>query len=363
MIPSYNKVHLKFKLNKIHYSYDDLMEVAYSFIKEGMPYERIIGDFLLDWLDEKDFIYVNTSGSTGKPKRIKIKKQAMVNSAIATGDFFNLKPGDKALYCLPSNYVAGKMMLIRSITLGLELDLTQPTSQPIFDYEEHYDFAAMVPMQLEKIYNYCDNIKTIIVGGAAVSKTLKEAINSIKSSVYETYGMTETITHIALKKINNFDFSQGSATKESVEPYFKTLPNISISEDERGCLVIKAPKLSNETIITNDMVKLHSDTEFEWLGRYDNVINSGGVKLYPEQIETKLQNKIKQRFFVASKKEEVLGEQLILVVEGNTNKIDDNIFSDLEKFEKPKGIYNINQFIETNSGKIQRKETLKQLKF
>ncbi len=362
MIPNYNKVHLKFKLNKIHYSYDDLMEVAYSYVKEGLPYEVAIGEFLLDWLDENDFIYVDTSGSTGKPKRIKIKKQAMVNSAIATGDFFNLKPGDKALYCLPSNYVAGKMMLIRAIVLGLELDLTQPASQPIFDYETHYDFAAMVPMQLEKIYTYCGNIKTIIVGGSPVSKSLKAAINNIESRVFETYGMTETVTHIALKKINNFELLQGNEIKESVTPHFKTLPDISISDDERGCLVIKAPKLSSETIVTNDMVKLYSDTEFEWLGRYDNVINSGGIKLFPEKIEAKLLNKLQQRFFIASEKEQTLGEQVILVVEGCSNAISNSAFSDLEKFEKPKAIYCINEFVETTSGKIKRKETLNQLK-
>ncbi len=357
MIPSYNKVHLKFKLNKVHYSYDDLMEVAYSFVKEGLPYEQIIGGFLLDWLDKKDYIIVNTSGSTGNSKYIKIKKQAMVNSAIATGNFFKLKPGDTALYCLPAHYIAGKMMLVRAMILGMELDLAQPTSQPIFDYEKHYDFAAMVPLQLEKTYGYCNAIKTIIVGGAAVSNTLKIVIQDIKPNVYETYGMTETVTHIALKKLNNF-----YNTEQVEASHFKVLPNILISQDERNCLVINAPRISKESIITNDIVKLYSDTTFEWLGRYDNIINSGGVKLCPEQIEAKLQNKIKQRFFITSEKEDLLGEQLVLVVEGNSNIIDNALFSDLEKFEKPKIVYSINRFIETSSGKIQRKKTLKHIK-
>ncbi len=363
MIPNYNKVHLKFKLNKIHYSYDDLMEVAYSFVKEGLPYEKTIGDFLLDWLDEKEYIDVNTSGSTGKPKRIKVTKQAMVNSAIATGDFFNLKPGDSALHCLPTSFIAGKMMLVRAIILGLELDVIEPTSKLKFDTKKHYTFCAMVPLQLQNALEKCNNVKTIIVGGASVSNTLKKAVLNIDSSVYETYGMTETVTHIAVKKLNNYLSLRGETTSQFVKSTFKILPNVLISQDKRNCLVINASKLSEDKIVTNDIVKLHSLTSFEWLGRYDNVINSGGVKLCPEQIETKLQNKIEQRFFIASEKEEVLGEQLILVVEGNTNKIDDNIFSDLEKFEKPKIIYSINQFIETTSGKIQRKETLKQLKF
>lgn len=362
MIPNYNKVHLKFKLNGVYYSYNDLNEVAYSFVKEGRPFEQDIGSFLLDWLDDKDYIVVNTSGSTGKPKRIKIGKQAMVNSAVATGDYLNLKPGGAALYCLPAHYIAGKMMLVRAIILGLELDLAEPTSQPIFDYEKHYDFAAMVPLQLEKIYGYCDAIKTIIVGGAHVSKSLKKAIKAIKTNVYETYGMTETVTHIALKKLNNFNIGKEYHTEPVKLPYFKTLPNITLSQDQRDCLVINAPRISKQSIITNDIVKLYSKTEFEWLGRYDNVINSGGIKFSPEQIEHKLQNKINQRFFIASEKDERLGEHLILVIESSTNRIEDNIFSDLDKFEIPKAIYNISQFIETTSGKIQRNKTLKQLK-
>ncbi|WP_034045293.1 AMP-binding protein [Wocania ichthyoenteri] len=357
MIPSYNKVHLKFKLNKVHYSYGDLIEVAYSFVKEGLPHEQIIGGFLLDWLDEKDFINVNTSGSTGKPKCIKIKKQAMVNSAVATGDFFNLKPGDSALHCLPTHFIAGKMMLVRAIALGLELDVIEPTSKLNFDSKKPYMFCAMVPLQLQNVINKCDNIRTIIVGGAAVSNVLKSDIQNIKSNVYETYGMTETVTHVAVKKLNNFRHAELVSAS-----HFKTLPNISISQDERDCLAIDAPKLTKKTIITNDIVKLHSENEFEWLGRYDNIINSGGVKLCPEQIEAKLQNKIKQRFFITSEKEDLLGEQLVLVVEGNSNIIDNALFSDLEKFEKPKIVYSINQFIETSSGKIQRKKTLKHIK-
>ncbi|WP_418604035.1 AMP-binding protein [Hwangdonia sp.] len=357
MIPDYSKVHSKFKLDRNHYSFEDLDEVAYSFVKEGRPFEQDIGNFLLDWLDKKDYITVNTSGSTGKPKPIKISKQGMVNSAVATGNYLKLNPGDTALYCLPAHYIAGKMMLVRAIILGLELDLRQPTSQPIFDYKKHYDFVAMVPLQLEKIYGYCDAIKTIIVGGAPVSNNLKKAIQGIRSNVYETYGMTETITHIALKKLNNFGEAGSVASS-----HFKTLPNILLSQDERNCLVIDAPKISTEPIVTNDIVKLYSETEFEWLGRFDNIINSGGIKFSPEQIEAKLQNKIKQRFFIASEKDERLGEQVILVVEDESNTMADSVFSELEKFEKPKAIYNVAQFNETTSGKIQRSKILKQLK-
>tara|TARA_R110002049_G_scaffold227369_1_gene399561 strand:- start:1945 stop:3021 length:1077 start_codon:yes stop_codon:yes gene_type:complete len=357
MIPNYKKVHRRFKLNGHHYSFEDLMEVAYSFVKEGEPYQQKLGEFLLDWLDKKDYIIVKTSGSTGKPKRLKIKKQAMVNSAIMTGDFFKLEPKDKALNCLPSNFIAGKMMIVRAISLGLELELVAPTAHPLIDYAKTYDFCAFTPMQLKFFLKYTDNIKTIIVGGAPVPRSLLDDIQSIKSDVYETFGMTETVSHIALKKLNNFD------DKTVNEPLiFKTLPDVKISQDDRDCLIIEAPKLTEEKIVTNDIVKLYSETGFEWLGRYDNVINSGGIKLFPEQIEGKLQNKIKDRFFVASVPDDILGERLILVLESDSNNLDDSVFSDLDKYETPKEIYAVKKFAKTASGKAHRKNTLKLIK-
>ncbi|GAA3640627.1 AMP-binding protein [Flavivirga jejuensis] len=361
MTPKYNKVHNRFKLNGIHYTYEDLMEVAYSFVKEGLPYETFIGEFLLDWLDHNDFIVVNTSGSTGIPKPISIRKQAMVNSAIATGDFFNLKSGDKALHCLPSNFIAGRMMLVRAVVIGLELDLVAPVSQPNFNTKRHYDFCAMIPLQLQNSLDNCQHIKTIIVGGASVSNSLKNRLQNLNSNVYETYGMTETVTHIAVKKINNFNKEKDRNTELDDASYFQTLPNISISQDERGCLIIDAPRLSKNKIVTNDFVKCLSNSEFEWLGRYDNVINSGGLKLFPEAIESKLHDKIKKRFFVASSPHKTLGEQLILVLESDSNKLNTSVFLDLDKFEKPKKIYAVERFVETPSGKVQRKKTLELL--
>ena len=359
MIPTYNKVHNKFKLNGQHYTFDDLKEVAYSFIKEGEPFEKVIGDFLTDWLNDSEYISARTSGTTGTPKVVQLSKQHMVNSAIATAEFFDLKPGDSALHCLPANYIAGKMMLIRALAIGLEMDLTEPTASPIFDYDKTYDFSAMVPLQLRHMVDYIDNIKNILVGSAVVSNKLKERIQKCSGNIFETYGMTETCTHVAARRLNNFD---RSPLPEEQWHLFTALPDVNISQDLRGCLVIDAPYVSTREIITNDIIKLHSDRTFEWLGRLDNMINSGGVKLYPEVIENKLSKKLMQRFFISSKDDESLGRKLILIVEGESNSIDKSVFDVLDKYEVPKQIYFLPKFIETFSGKIQRTDTLELLK-
>lgn len=360
MKPLYRNIHSRFKLNGISYSHDELKEVAYSLIKEGELFEKAIGDFLLDWTDDHPTLEVKTSGSTGKPKPITLQKQHMVNSALATGEFFGLQPGDTALLCLPANYIAGKMMLVRAMVLGLELDYVSPSSNPLADVSKSYDFCAVVPLQLENSLDALGRIKTLIVGGAALSRKVQEqeqarlpAGQVQETQIFEAYGMTETITHIALKKV---------AQSEQQKRNFKTLPNVTLSTDDRGCLVIDAPKITDAPVVTNDVVNLVSETEFVWLGRYDNVINSGGVKLFPEQIEAKLATVIPSRFFVAGIPDEKLGQKMVLVVEG---KIEEKkLFQEiqslkaLEKFEIPKEIYEVPEFQQTDNGKIQRVKTL-----
>jgi len=353
MIPSFTKVHNKFKINNEYYNYSSLREVAYSFIKEGEVYQKQIGNFLLDWLDDNDYIFVKTSGSTGKPKLMKLEKQAMVHSAIATGNYFNLKAGDKALHCLPTEFIAGKMMLVRAMILGLEIDIIAPSSNPLTAIKKSYAFCAMVPMQLQNSVGKLSKIDTLIVGGVAVSNELQNQIQDSSCKIFATYGMTETATHIAVRPLNGAN---------SIDHTYNIFPEVSISKDDRDCLVIYASKLNNEIIITNDVVKLCSDSSFKLLGRFDNVINSGGIKLFPEQIEAKLKTNIKERFFIASKADSRLGEQLIMVIEGNSNRIDPSAFNNLDAYEKPKHIYCLEQFLETNSGKIQRSKTLALLK-
>ncbi|MGS2726022.1 AMP-binding protein [Psychroserpens sp. BH13MA-6] len=353
MTPTFDKIHLKFKLNGTNYNHEELKEVAYSLVKEGEPYEQVMGDFMLDWLDDKDYVLTKTSGSTGLPKLIKIKKQEMVNSSVMTGDFFKLEPGNTALHCLPSQFIAGKMMLVRAMILGLELDMVAPTTMPAYDDQKAYDFCAMIPLQLNNSLKRLQEIKTIIVGGAPVSNSLRDAIQNVKPTVYETYGMTETVSHIAVKKLNK--------TKKKA-PYFKVLRDISITKDERDCLVIDAKELSENTIVTNDVVNLVSDKEFEIIGRFDNMINSGGVKLFPEHIEGKLQDQLSARFFISSELDKALGQKVILVIEGEKKDLDASVFEGLDKFEVPKAVYFLPKFIETPNGKLHRAKTIELLK-
>jgi O-succinylbenzoic acid--CoA ligase len=354
---SYKKLHPSFKLNGISFSFNNLNEVGYSLIKEGKPFETAIGNFLIDWSDESHFIEVNTSGSTGIPKKIRLEKKHMVNSAVATGEFFQLKGGDTALLCLPSDFIAGKMMLVRAMILGLQLDYVAPNSKPLKSVVKVYDFGAMIPLQLENSLSQINQIKKLIVGGAKMSNSLVEKVQDKQTLVYETYGMTETITHVAVKKVNQF--------KPESNLNFKAIPNVIFSIDDRTCLVINAVNISNEEVITNDVVHLISDKEFEWLGRYDSVINSGGVKLFPEKIETKISSLITTNFFVAGIPGKVLGEKLVVIIEGDIDKVkllkSIEKLKTLNKFEIPKEIYSLKSFVMTENGKIQRTKTLELL--
>jgi len=338
-------VHPSFKMNGFHFTADDLCRVAYSFIKEGSVYEKHIGIFVLDWFDNHDYVAMHTSGTTGVPKAIRVPKQAMVNSAVATGQYFDLPAGTRALHCLPTQFVAGKMMLVRAFLLGWDLDLAAPSSTPLERNEKVYDFAAMVPLQAQESAGQLTQIKKLILGGAAVNHELAQQLQQLPAQVFETYGMTETITHIAAKKVGDAGF--------------ETLPGVTVSKDERDCLVIHAPRVTDAPVVTNDVADVMNDTHFIWLGRYDNVINSGGIKLHPEKIEEKLAAYMKgRRFFIASKADETLGHKLVLAIEGAAFEPDAAAFKTLGKYEKPKEIIFVDKFAETGSGKLQRGATL-----
>lgn len=341
---THKNVHNYFKINGYHLTADELRRVGYDYIKEGDANDRAIGEFLLDWFDDKDYIEMKTSGTTGLPKVVKLQKQAMIQSALATGDFFKLEPRDKALLCLPVKFIAGKMMLVRSFILGLNLDIVEPSTHPLALNTTKYDFVAMVPLQVQNSIEALQNVKKLIVGGAKMDSSLEEKVLPLKTEVYETYGMTETITHIAARRVG--------------ENVFTVLPNVKIVQDDRGCLVISVDTISEEPIVTNDLVEIIREDQFIFLGRIDNVVNSGGVKLIPEQIEAKLIDKINSRFFVTGIPDTVLGEKLILVIEGEKQDFATDFFDVLDKYEKPKEIVFVPKFKENENGKLLRKPSL-----
>ena len=338
-------IHPDFKLNGKSFTDVALLSEALYLKKNGQLFEKEIGNFLLDWLNLESFILVQTSGSTGIPKQIVLQKSAMIASAKATGLFFNLQPKNTALLCLSANYIAGKMMLVRAITLGLHLDTIDPTSTPLSS--KKYNFIAMVPMQVEKSLAKLHLVDKLLIGGTKVSYNLSESILKSNCNAFESYGMTETISHIAIKKIG--------------EQAFNVLPNVTISADERSCLVIEASELFHEKIITNDIVAIVNTTQFILKGRIDNVINSGGIKIFPEEVEEILGKFISVPFFVASKPDEILGEKVILVLEATPFSFDNSVFSELSKYQIPKEILFLEAFERTETNKINRKKTLEKL--
>lgn len=342
------QLHPSFKFNGLQFNTpDEIVLFALKLKETGSPHERAIAKFIVKWFNDKSYVKVKTSGSTGTPKTIKLLKAQMVQSAFATGVYFKMGADNTALLCLSAKYIAGKMMLVRALTMGWDLHVVAPEKDAITQYDNEYDFAAMVPYQVYHTLNELDKIKRLIIGGGIIAPDLEAKLQSKCTEVFATYGMTETITHVAVRRVNG-------AGKTNV---YSALPNVNFSQDTRDCLVVHAPNLANSEIITNDIVTLHSPTSFEWLGRYDNVINSGGVKMFPEKIEQQLRDVIKVPFIISSLKDDALGEQLILVLELEDPKLAANyrlVISKLEAYQRPKKIYTLSKFPITETGKIKR---------
>lgn len=306
-----------------------------------------IETFLQDW-SNTEFFTVQTSGSTGKPKTIKIDRKHAEASARKTIDYLHLQKGDTALLCLSPKTIAGKMMLIRSIVGELNLIVGDISSSPLMSIKnnEVIDFAAMVPLQvkrsLETEKSKLKNIQNLIIGGAPISSALENEIIESGLHAYQTFGMTETISHIALRKID------GSA------PSFRGVSNTNFSQGKDGNLIIHSPDIGIDSLETNDIVELIDQRSFQWVGRKDHVINTGGVKVFPEQIESKI--KTQQNIFISSEPDESLGQQVILCVEGDSFNIE--LLEGLSRYEIPKSIYFFDKFNYTASDKVNRKETV-----
>lgn len=341
-------IHPKFQLNGLSFeSAEEILNFAEGLIEEGDDFEVSMARFLEEWLNFKDYITVKTSGSTGKPKQIHIDKAQMVESAKATGAYFKVGEGTKALLCLSSEYIAGKMMLVRAMILGWDLHVVAPERDALVQYDNPYDFVALVPFQLYHSIDALRKVKKLIVGGGVLTRQMEEMLENLPVEAFATYGMTETITHVAARRINGFAKSE----------IYHALPDVKFLVDDRGCLVIQAPKLSKETIITNDLVELISPVSFKWLGRQDFVINSGGVKLQPEFIERKLQPYLPMPFVIAAEPDATLGQKVILVIQNDGRYETPNyaqIFGHLDRYERPKKVYTLSEFPYTETGKVKR---------
>ncbi|WP_326980929.1 AMP-binding protein [Chryseobacterium sp. MYb264] len=317
-------------------------------------FEKKIDQFLEEWFSTSETVKVQTSGSTGTPKVFDIEKNKMVNSAIMTCNFLGLKEGDTALICLPIEYISGKMMVVRSVVRKLRLIITEPSLHPLENLETEVDFCAMTPLQVENSLDKLYVIKNLIIGGAAVSESLKSKIvqalkhSKAQTKIFETYGMSETLSHIGLKQI-----------APQSEDYFTVFENVEISTDERGCLKIFAPNVNAEVLQTNDLVEINNEKEFKFLGRIDNVINSGGVKIFPEQLETLVKKEIPNEVIFLGIDDESLGQKLIAVIEGNSSELINQKLSTInyqQKFHKPKEIIFVKEIPRTPNGKVNRIE-------
>ena len=289
-------------------------------------------DFFSEWNNDSDRVLVHTSGSTGKPKPMMVEKKRMLNSARITCDFLGLKPGDSALLCMSLDYIAGKMVVVRSIERHLHLISVSPSGHPLKDINEEITFAAMVPMQ---VYNTLQvpeererlsHIRHLIIGGGAIDASLEKELRSLPGNIaiWSTYGMTETLSHIALRRINGAEASE----------WYQPFDSVKISQTKEGCLVIDAPLVCAETLVTNDIVEIESyiynkvekhdkveknevmeKLRFRIKGRKDNVICSGGIKIQIEEVEALLKPYLEKPFMIAKKKDEKFGEIAVLLTE------------------------------------------------
>ena len=317
------------------------------------------------WLSGEETFVQQTSGSTGVPKKIEVSREQMLASAQATGAFFNTNQSSRLLCCLSPEYIAGKMMLVRAMVWDCPIWLVEPSGNPLEAIGFDPDFVAMVPLQVEKALENPKSLATLrrvkhlIIGGASISKKLKSEMIEHSINAWQTYGMTETVSHIALAKITKGDL------------LYQTLPGVVIGQDERGALWVKSPMSGSEKIQTTDLVELKSENSFLWLGRADFVVNSGGIKLHPEILEKKTESVVHEffpdsRFFFFGESDERLGQKLVLILESEQNfekskELIETFENNLGRFEVPKEIYFSKGFTLTPNGKINRNQTFENL--
>jgi len=318
-----------------------------------------MSNFLDEWNNDSEYVEVKTSGSTGEPKRMLVEKRRMLNSARITCDFLGLKAGDTALLCMSTDYIAGKMMVVRSIERGLKLIEVPPSGHPLNNSQlstlhSPLSFAAMVPMQ---VYNTLQvpeererlmQIRHLIIGGGAIDEAMEAELRTFPHAVWSTYGMTETLSHIALRRISGPEASE----------WYTPFRTVKLSTTSEGCLVIDAPEVCVQTLTTNDIVELKPDGRFRILGRKDNVICSGGIKIQMEEVETCLKKYMRVPYIISKRKDEKFGEIVVLLTEGDTAEAKAVCEKVLPKYHQPKVYLHIDKIPLTETGKPARKKIL-----
>lgn len=313
-------------------------------------------EFIADWHSPSPTILVHTSGSTGKPKPMLVEKKRMEASARLTCEVLALKPDDSALLCMPLDYIAGKMMVVRSIVGKLNLVCVEPSGHPLKGLNEAPVFAAMVPMQ---VYNSLKvdeerrllcGIKHLIIGGGAVSKEMAAELQTLPNAVWSTYGMTETLSHIALRRLN------GNEASEWYEPF----ESVDVALNDEGCLMINAPLVCSKTLITNDIAEIAPDgRHFRIRGRKDNVICSGGIKMQIEEIEAKLHPHVNVPFIITKRKDEKFGETVVMLAETKDIDMLKAVCQErLSKYEQPHYYIYTNSIPTTETGKPARAKAM-----
>lgn len=320
----------------------------------------VLEEFIREWENDCPTVTVRTSGSTGVPKEMAVEKARMAASAEVTCDFLGLKEGDRALLCLPVDYIAGKMMVVRSKVRGLDLVSVEPSGHPLagVSASERFDLCAMVPMQ---VYNSLQspeeaaklkNIKHLIIGGGAIDGSLAEKLRSFPNNVWSTYGMTETLSHIALRRLNGDNASE----------WYTPFDGVAVWTNADGCLVIDAPKVCAEVLTTNDIAETEKDdsgrvVRFRIKGRKDNVICSGGVKIQIEEAERMLKDKLSLPFLITKKKDCALGEKVVLLTEDdNLDCVEEKCKSVMPKYWLPRLYIHVDAVPLTETGKPARAE-------
>ncbi len=311
-------------------------------------------EFFKEWIREEEWLYQQTSGSTGKPKTIPVSKKSMIESALATIHYFGLGKGLKALLCLSPDFIAGKMMIVRAMVSNMDLITKDVSANPIQNLDNYIGFAAMVPLQVNQILKQSPDkfrfIKTLIIGGSAIDPVLEKALQTIDTQCFHTYGMTETLSHIALRPINGINKTN----------WFTPLENIHISLDQRDCLVIQVPYIQDNPLLTNDLAEIDQYGNFKMLGRIDHVIVSAGRKIQPEEVERKIMHLFNKPFIISSVKDETAGEKIVLFCEQKHEikalyQLWKQLSELLEPHQIPRQIIHLEKIPLLESGKTDRK--------